>query len=122
MFPRPRAHFFATASLAVLLLSIAPLFGFDLPTLNPIPPIPAQQPLGSVTMGNPANFAEVKLDFPIESDLTTWTAIASLAAGGTPWSGNVIETGTGGQRAVTVTDTVAFSANPRRFLRLRATR
>lgn len=56
------------------------------------------------------------------ADLTTWTTIAALAAGDTTWSGNVIETGTGSQRAVAVTDTLPLSANPRRFLRLRVTR
>ncbi len=71
---------------------------------------------------NRINPAPVNYVVEASADLTTWTAIATLATGGTTWSGNVIETGTGAQRAVTVTDTVALSANPRRFLRLRATR
>ncbi len=72
-----RVRFATTASFAALLLSALSLFGFDLPTLDPIPPIPAQQSLGSVTMGNPATFAEVKMDFPIESGpfSPTWSSI-----------------------------------------------
>ena len=71
---------------------------------------------------NRLNPAPVNYVVEASADLTSWTAIATLATGGTTWSGSVIETGTGAQRAVTVTDTVALSANPRRFLRLRATR
>ncbi len=65
------------AAALIAVFATAPLFGFELPTLDPIPPIPAQQPLGSVTMGNPANFAEVKMDFPIESGpfAPTWSSI-----------------------------------------------
>jgi len=51
--------------------------GFTLPDLDPIPAYPTPQPLGSVTMGDPANFAEVKMDFPIESGPfePTWSSI-----------------------------------------------
>jgi len=68
---------------------------------------------------NPAPAAYV---VEASSDLTSWTAIATLAAGESTWTGNVIETGTGVQRTVTVTDTVAVSVNQRRFLRLRVIR
>jgi hypothetical protein len=37
----------------------------SLPPLAPIPDLPPKQPIGSVTMGDPATFAEVKMDFPI---------------------------------------------------------
>jgi len=44
-----------------------------------MPVIPAPQAPGSVTMGNPANFAEVNMDFPIESGTfsPTWSSIIS---------------------------------------------
>ncbi|MDP9001440.1 MAG: alpha-L-fucosidase, partial [Myxococcota bacterium] len=52
---------------------------FLLPTLAPMPPIPAARPLGSVPMGDPATFPEVKMDFAIESGPfgPTWASIAS---------------------------------------------
>ncbi len=64
------------------------------------------------------------VDYTVEAspDLTDWSAIAALAAGETTWSGNVVEGGTGAQRAVTATDTLPSFAGSRRFLRLRITR
>jgi alpha-L-fucosidase len=70
--------FFRFSSLLVL-ASFLPVTvnGFTLPDLDPIPAYPAPQALGSVTMGDPANFAEVKMDFPIESGPfePTWSSI-----------------------------------------------
>ncbi|MBW8780598.1 MAG: alginate lyase family protein [Verrucomicrobia bacterium] len=63
------------------------------------------------------------VDYTVEAspDLSTWTAIASLAAGADAWTGSaVVSETTGSPRAVTVTDTVTMAVNPRRFLRLRA--
>lgn len=63
----------------MLFTAAASLFAYDLPVLPPMPAIPARQPLGSVTMGNPANFAEVKMDFPIQAGTfsPTWSSITS---------------------------------------------
>jgi alpha-L-fucosidase len=65
------------AVLALLLGSVTPLLGYDLPDLPAMPSIPARQPLGSVTLGDPANFPEVQMDFPIESGTfsPTWSSI-----------------------------------------------
>jgi alpha-L-fucosidase len=51
--------------------------GFQLPDLPPIPAVPAPKALGSVTMGDPAKFDEVKMDFPIASGpfQPTWDSI-----------------------------------------------
>ena len=51
--------------------------GFELPALPAIPDVPAPKALGSVTMGDPAQFAEVKMDFPIASGpfQPTWDSI-----------------------------------------------
>lgn len=51
--------------------------GFELPALPAIPDVPAPKALGSVTMGDPAQFAEVKMDFPIASGPfePTWDSI-----------------------------------------------
>jgi len=45
----------------------AAVSGFQLPELPPMPAIPAAKPPGSVALGDPAKFAEVKMDFPIEA-------------------------------------------------------
>jgi alpha-L-fucosidase len=64
-------------AIAALVLAASRLPAYELPELDPMPIPPAQQPLGSVTMGNPANFAEVKMDFPIENGpfAPTWSSI-----------------------------------------------
>lgn len=43
--------------------------------------------------------APAPVNYMVESstDLTIWTTIATLSTGSTTWSGNVIETGAGGQ-------------------------
>jgi alpha-L-fucosidase len=53
--------------------------GFNLPPLPPFPDIPAPAPLGSVALGDPELFAEVKMDFPIEPGPfePTWASIDS---------------------------------------------
>lgn len=55
------------------------LHAYDLPVLPPIPAIPAPQAAGSVAMGDPASFPEVKMDFPIASGAfgPTWPSISS---------------------------------------------
>ncbi|MEO7099561.1 MAG: alpha-L-fucosidase [Luteolibacter sp.] len=72
-------HRFAGAVISCVLASSISLFGFDLPDPAPIPTIPAAQAPGSVTMGNAADFPEVKMDFPIESGpfQPTWGSIAN---------------------------------------------
>ena len=51
--------------------------GYVLPPLPAIPDVPAPKALGSVTMGDPAQFAEVKMDFSIASGpfQPTWDSI-----------------------------------------------
>ena len=51
--------------------------GFTLPVLPPMPTIPTAKALGSVALGDPATFAEVKMDFPIEtgSFQPTWASL-----------------------------------------------
>jgi alpha-L-fucosidase len=75
------------ASIVVVGVSTS-LKAYDLPTLPPIPAIPAPVAAGSIPMGSAANFAEVKMDFPIETNgpfQPTWTSIASTVSGnGTP--------------------------------------
>jgi alpha-L-fucosidase len=53
--------------------------GFALPALAPIPTIPAPKAFGSVALGDPASFAEVKMDFPIETGpfQPTWDSLDS---------------------------------------------
>lgn len=48
-----------------------------LPDPAPIPPVPAPQPGGTVPMGNPANVAEVQMDFPMSTGPfePTWNSI-----------------------------------------------
>lgn len=52
--------------------------GQSLPNLPPMPEIPAPRPVASVPMGDPADFAETTLDFPIASGPfePTWDSIA----------------------------------------------
>lgn len=51
--------------------------GFSLPDLPPIPNVPAPKALGSVAMGDPAKFDEVKMDFSIATGRfqPTWDSI-----------------------------------------------
>ena len=57
-------------------------------------------------------------------DVVNWTAIATLNAAGTVWTGQapdfapVVETGTGSTCTVLVTDPAVISATNRRFLRM----
>ncbi len=53
--------------------------GFVLPALPPMPTIPTPKALGSVALGDPATFAEVKMDFPIETGpfQPTWDSLAA---------------------------------------------
>ena len=53
--------------------------GFALPALAPVPTIPAPKTCGSVALGDPASFAEVKMDFPIETGTfqPTWDSLAA---------------------------------------------
>ena len=53
--------------------------GFTLPALPAMPTIPTPKALGSVALGDPATFAEVKMDFPIETGpfQPTWTSLAA---------------------------------------------
>jgi alpha-L-fucosidase len=53
--------------------------GFALPALPPMPTIPTPKALGSVALGDPATFAEVKMDFPIETGpfQPTWDSLAA---------------------------------------------
>ncbi|HWY30518.1 MAG TPA: alpha-L-fucosidase, partial [Candidatus Acidoferrum sp.] len=54
--------------------------GYDLPTLPPMPSVSAPLTPNSIPMGDPSNFAEVKMDFPIETNgpfLPNWTSISN---------------------------------------------
>ena len=53
--------------------------GFALPTLPTPPAVPTPKPLGSVPLGDPATFTEVKMDFPIETGpfQPTWASLDS---------------------------------------------
>lgn len=66
-------------AIPLLALAAVPVFGFELPTLPPIPSIPDPKPPGSVQMGDPGKFNEVKMDFPIEEGpfAPTWDSITS---------------------------------------------
>ena len=57
------------------------------------------------------------------TDLTNWTAVATLPSNGSAWTGTAAasETGTGSNRNVTVQDAVATDSKPQRFLRLKIT-
>ncbi|GEM_PF-343972 len=65
--------------MTILIACDAPLFAFDLPDLPAMPTIPAPQAPGSVTMGDPANFPEVKMDFPIQTGTfdSSWPSIVA---------------------------------------------
>ena len=65
-----------------LFFCIVVLFPFlamaqTLPDPEPIPPLPSPQPAGSVPLGDPKQFPEVKLTFPIAKDHTgrLWESI-----------------------------------------------
>jgi alpha-L-fucosidase len=62
---------------SALVFSAVRLLAYDLPALDPMPTPPKPQDPGTIAMGNPANFAEVKMDFPIESGpfSPTWPSI-----------------------------------------------
>jgi alpha-L-fucosidase len=77
MFFRPNFYLPGLAFLSALALSTVHLLAYDLPILDPMPTPPTPQAPGTVAMGNPANFAEVKMDFPIESGPfePTWSSI-----------------------------------------------
>src|SRR4051812_6772060 len=81
-------RFTTTAASILLLAAVTSLHAYDLPALPPIPAIPAPAAAGSIPMGSAANFAEVKMDFPIETNgpyQPTWNSIASTVSGnGTP--------------------------------------
>lgn len=66
--------------LAWLFCAIAPsLFAIGLPAELPtMPEVPEQTPADSVEMGIPADFNEVKMDFPIEDGFFefTWPSIS----------------------------------------------
>ena len=63
--------------------------------------------------------------YTVESstDLSAWTPIATLPAGGDTWTGAAVvgETGAGATRETTVADTQSLDSGSRRFLRLRVT-
>ncbi|HEY8993365.1 MAG TPA: alpha-L-fucosidase [Lacunisphaera sp.] len=63
--------------LSALVFSVSRLLAYDLPDLDPVPTPPTPQAPGTVAMGNPANFAEVQMDFPIEGGpfSPTWSSI-----------------------------------------------
>jgi len=77
MFFRPNFCLPGFAFLSALVFSSARLLAYDLPALEPMPTPPTPQAPGTVTLGNPANFAEVKMDFPIEGGpfSPTWSSI-----------------------------------------------
>jgi alpha-L-fucosidase len=64
---------------AAVCIGASGLFAYDLPALPPMPTPPTPQAPGTVALGNPANFPEVKMDFPIESGpfSPTWASIES---------------------------------------------
>jgi alpha-L-fucosidase len=74
-------------SLPILLVGALPLLAYTLPELPPMPLV-TPAPANSMPMGDPANFPEVKMDFPIETNgpfQPTWTSISAHVPGnGTP--------------------------------------
>ncbi|HEU5072247.1 MAG TPA: alpha-L-fucosidase [Verrucomicrobiae bacterium] len=74
-------------SLSIVLVCGLPLFAYTLPDLPPMPLV-TPAPANSMPMGDPANFPEVKMDFPIETNgpfQPTWTSIsANVPGNGTP--------------------------------------
>lgn len=76
----PRLFMQRSLSLLACFTSLAALLhAYELPVLPPIPAIPAPQAPGSVTMGDPASFPEVQMDFPIESGTfePNWNSITA---------------------------------------------
>jgi alpha-L-fucosidase len=65
----PNARFAAQAAVFLFSAWVAPFVAgaFTLPDLPAMPTIPAPQTPGTVTMGDPANYPEVQMDFPIET-------------------------------------------------------
>jgi alpha-L-fucosidase len=64
----------------IVLSSPLSLRAYTLPDLPPMPATPPPMPANSMPMGDPANFPEVKMDFPIETNgpfQPTWQSIAS---------------------------------------------
>jgi alpha-L-fucosidase len=87
-------HLHRYRSLSAFLLFLGLLLGAALPATAqqmpppaPIPDVPASQPPDSLTMQNPANFAEVKMDFPIAGGPfePTWDSIAKNYPGEPAW-------------------------------------
>jgi alpha-L-fucosidase len=60
---------------------------FPLPDLPAMPTVPTAKTPNSVPMGNPANFAEVKMDFPIRTGPVqpTWQSIADNSPADPAW-------------------------------------
>ena len=79
MFP-PALRRQALLILATVAISVSAsrLFAYDLPPLDPMPVHTPNAP-GTVAMGDPATFPEVKMDFPIRSGpfQPTWASIAA---------------------------------------------
>ncbi|MGA2232991.1 MAG: alpha-L-fucosidase, partial [Tepidisphaeraceae bacterium] len=61
-----------------VVLICAPLHAQVMPKPEPIPDLPAPKPPGSVALGDPKNFPEVKLTFPIADGPyePTWDSVA----------------------------------------------
>ena len=89
---------------------------------------------GAATIGNGGNYLTLSFNrlnpvtntfsYIVEasSDLVNWSSIATLASGATSWTGPATVTETGSSPvAVTVSDSVTYSASGPRFLRLRVT-
>jgi len=75
------------AAIPIALMSAA-LEAQVMPKPEPIPPIPAPKPPGSVALGDPKNFPEVKLTFPIADGpyQPTWESVAkNYPAKEAPW-------------------------------------
>jgi alpha-L-fucosidase len=64
---------------AALTIPVIQAFAYTLPDLPPQPILPAPKAPGTVAMGDPAAFPEVKMDFPIRSGpfQPTWSSIAA---------------------------------------------
>ena len=79
---------FALPSAILFSAGVISADAYTLPDLPPIPAVPAPVAPASIPMGDPASFAEVKMDFAIETNgpfAPTWTSIAANVPGnGTP--------------------------------------